>query len=67
MADAQESGHWYDTDGNSQYTIVGANGKTRNTTLRDARKNGFVPSVTTVLNIAAKPALENWKIKQAIN
>jgi hypothetical protein len=67
MADGQESGHWYDTDGNSQYTIVGANGKTRNTTLRDARKNGFVPSVTTVLNIAAKPALENWKIKQAIN
>lgn len=67
MADGQETGHWYDKDGNSQYTIIGANGKERNTTLRDARKEGFVPSVTTVLNIAAKPSLENWKITQAIN
>ena len=38
MADGQETGHWYDKDGNSQYTIVGANGKERNTTLRDARE-----------------------------
>ena len=67
MADGQETGHWYDKDGNSQYTIVGANGKERNTTLRDARKEGFVPSVTTVMNVAAKPSLENWKITQAIN
>jgi len=62
-----ESGHWYAQDGEPMYTIVGANGKERNTTLRDARKEGFVPSVTTVIGIAAKPSLENWKIDQALN
>ena len=61
-----ESGHWYDQDGNPAYTVVGANGSERNTTLRDARKLNLVPSVTTILGIAAKPALENWKIDQAI-
>ncbi len=61
-----ESGHWYDQDGNPAYTIVGANGSERNTTLRDARKLNLVPSVTTIIGIAAKPALENWKVDQAI-
>ena len=61
-----ESGHWYDHDGSPQYTIVGANGKRRNTTLRDARKEKFVPSVTAILDMAAKPALENWKINTAL-
>ena len=49
------------------YTIIGANGKERNTTLRDAKKEGFVPSVTTILGMIAKPSLENWKINQALN
>ena len=49
------------------YTIVGANGKERNTTLRDARKEQLVPSVTTILSMIAKPQLENWKINQALN
>ena len=61
-----ESGHWYDQDGNPAYTIIGANGSERNTTLRDARKLKLVPSVTTILGVAAKPALENWKVDQAI-
>ena len=37
-----EAGHWYDHDGKPMYTIVGANGKERNTTLRDAKKENFV-------------------------
>jgi hypothetical protein len=61
-----EAGHWYDREGSPAYTIVGANGKERNTTLRDAKKEGLVPSVTTVLNIVAKPSLENWKINKAL-
>ena len=61
-----EAGHWYDREGNPQYTIVGANGKERNTTLRDARKEGFVPSVTTIIDLLAKPSLENWKIDRAL-
>ena len=61
-----ESGHWYDKEGEPRYTIVGVNGKERNTTLRDAKKEGYVPSVTSILNIIAKPSLENWKITQAL-
>jgi hypothetical protein len=61
-----EAGHWYDHEGKPMYTIVGVNGKERNTTLRDAKKEGFVPSVTTIIGIAAKPSLENWKITQAL-
>jgi hypothetical protein len=61
-----ESGHWYAQGGEPAYTIIGANGIERNTTLRDARKLGLVPSVTTVMGVAAKPALENWKIDRAL-
>lgn len=63
---ASESTHWYDQTGNPCYTIIGANGKERNTTLRDARKFGYVPSVTTVMGVMAKPGLERWKIDQAL-
>lgn len=50
------SEHWYDRAGGSQYDAD----------LRKARKNGYVPSVTTVLSVVAKPALTNWLIDQAI-
>ena len=63
---ASESGHWYTQEGEPMYTIIGANGKERNTTLADARKHRFVPSVTGILGVSAKPALEEWKIKEAI-
>ena len=39
--------HWYDKEGNPQYEIEGKTGM-RNTTLRDARKYEWVPSVSTV-------------------
>tara|TARA_R100001443_G_scaffold827_1_gene3214 strand:- start:1767 stop:2522 length:756 start_codon:yes stop_codon:yes gene_type:complete len=61
-----EAGHWYDIDGTPMYTIIGANGKERNTTLRDARSLGLVPSVTTIIGMSAKPSLENWKITEAL-
>jgi hypothetical protein len=60
------AGHWYDKDGNPQYTIVGANGKERNTDLRDAKKLNLVPSVTTILKVAAAPALDIWKQQQLL-
>lgn len=63
---ASASGHWYDKDGNPCYTIIGKNGVKRNTTLRDARVLGLVPSVTTIINCAAKPALTNWMVDQAL-
>tara|TARA_R110000868_G_scaffold350752_1_gene612094 strand:+ start:18109 stop:18819 length:711 start_codon:yes stop_codon:yes gene_type:complete len=60
------AGHWYDKDGNPQYTIIGVNGKERDTDLRDARKLGLVPSVTTILKVAAAPALDIWKQQQLL-
>jgi len=60
------AGHWYDKDGNPQYTIIGSNGKERDTDLRDARKLGLVPSVTTILKVAAAPALDIWKQQQLL-
>jgi hypothetical protein len=61
-----EAGHWYTMDGEPAYTIIGANGKERNTNLRDARKLNLVPSVTTVMRVAAAPALERWKQEQVL-
>lgn len=61
-----ESGHWYDRNGEPAYTIVGANGKVRPTTLRDARKFDLVPSVTTILKVAAQPGLDRWKQEQVL-
>ena len=61
-----EGGHWYDRDGEPRYTIKGANGKERKTTFRDAKKNGYVPSVTTVIDILDKPSLNVWKVNKAL-
>jgi hypothetical protein len=63
---ASEGGHWYSKDGTPAYTIIGKNGKERATTLRDARKEGYLPSVTTILQVLPKPALINWMKKQVL-
>lgn len=62
---ASQAGHWYKPDGLPAYTIIGKNGKERNTTLRDARELGLYPSVTSILELEAAPALTNWMINQA--
>jgi hypothetical protein len=64
VARASESQHWYTKDGKPQYTVKAKNGQPRNTTLRDARTMGLVPSVTTIMGSAAKPGLEAWKLNQ---
>jgi hypothetical protein len=66
MAYASESGHFYDAAGRPFYTIIGANGQERPTTLRDARKLNLYPSVTTITKCAAAPGLVNWMVDQAI-
>ena len=63
---ASESNHWYTLDGAPMYTVEGKNGLQRPTTLRDARKLSLVPSVTTVMNVAAKPALNAWMQRQVL-
>ena len=66
IARSAESVHWYRQDGAPQYTVKAKDGSDRPTTLRDARKMDLVPSVTTVLKIAAKPGLEQWKLEQML-
>lgn len=54
------SGHWYKKDGSPcHYQPDGSN-----TTLRHARKQDLVPSVTGILDIVDKPGLTNYLINQ---
>ena len=62
----QESGHWYTKEGTSAYTTIGKTGE-RPTTLRDAKKLGLLPSVTTIIGVANKgEGLQRWMQEQAI-
>jgi hypothetical protein len=64
---SSEAGHWYTRGGDPMYTVMGkSTGKLRNTTLRDARELDLVPSVSGIINVAAKPALTVWLQEQAI-
>ena len=64
---SSESTHWYTRTGDPMYTVPSKkDGSQRPTTLRDARERNLVPSVTTILNIAAKPGLNVWLQEQAI-
>jgi len=58
--------HWYDKEGNPQHWVTSKDGTKRGSTLRDARKHGWVPSVTSVMDILGKPGLDKWKINKAI-
>ena len=66
MAHVKESTHWYNQNGEPAYTVLGKNGEERATTLRDAKKLNLVPSVTTILAEANKPALNGWKENQVL-
>lgn len=54
-------GHYYAQDGTAAYFTNG-----KDTTLREARKLGLVPSTTEVLAIIAKPQLVRWQVNQGI-
>lgn len=63
---ATQAGHFYKPDGTPAYTYTNAKGGISNTTVREARKFGWLPSVTQILRQAAAPGLERWKISNAI-
>lgn len=50
------SAHWYDRECQPQH----------HTNIRGAKKCGYYPSVTSYLKVWPKPALDRWKIEQAI-
>ena len=56
--------HWYDRQGRLCYQQRSRGGTYRDTTLRDARAQNLVPSVSEILRVIAKPGLEAWKEKQ---
>lgn len=58
--------HYYTHAGEPMHTVIGKNGRKRNTTIADCRKLGLLPSVTNVLGIKAKPALTTWIKDMAI-
>jgi hypothetical protein len=62
----KESGHWYNKEGEACHTIESKNGKLRPTTLRDARKFNWYPSVTTLMKVLAAPELDRWKQQQVL-
>ena len=61
----QENGHWYTKTGKPAYSTEGKTG-TRPTTLRDARKLGLLPSVTTIIGQLSKAGLDTWKQQQVL-
>jgi hypothetical protein len=67
MTHAAESTHFYRRDGSPCYTVKAKDGSDRPTNLRDARKLGLVPSVTTIIKCAAAPGLERWKRDQMLH
>jgi hypothetical protein len=61
-----ESSHWYDVEGNPRHFVPKKTGPgNRATTIKDAREHGWLPSVTGIINVMAKPQLERWKMLQA--
>lgn len=60
-------GHWYNKDGDSVYQVVGSKGQVRDTTLRDAKKEGYFPSVTSILAVEASPGLVQYKLNQLLD
>src|SRR5688572_8327342 len=63
---ASESGHWYDRTGKPCYEVRGANGNLRPATLRDARKHGWVPGVSSICQMEHKPQLVRWQVDQGV-
>lgn len=63
---SMDSGHYYLRDGSPCYEQPTKAGGTRGINLRWDRHLGLVPSVTTVLQVLAKPQLEMWKVRQGI-
>jgi hypothetical protein len=56
--------HWYRPTGESVHKVPTQAGGLRPTTIRDAIREKLLPSVTNILNVIAKPQLENWKLNQ---
>ena len=60
-----KTSHWYRADGVACHTMPKANGDgERITTIKDAKAQKLLPSVTNILGVLDKPALTSWKIER---
>jgi len=60
-----KGGHWYTADGTPMHKMRTADGSgERATTIKDARRLGLYPSVTSIIDIFSKPNLDAWKLNQ---
>lgn len=66
----EESSHWYHRDGRACHQVPYADpkreGEMKNTTVKEGRKMGLLPSVTNVISLLAKPQLVAWQVDQAV-
>lgn len=61
------NGHYYAVDGTPMHWVPKKDGSgNRPTTIADARKLNLLPSVTSILGVLAKPALQDWLIRNAV-
>lgn len=59
--------HFYSRDGTPHHFVDKKDGNgTRPATITDARKNGWLPGVTDILDLLDKPALTRWKVRQGV-
>ena len=56
--------HWYDADGKPRHTYINKKGGVSKTTIREAKKFNWYPSVTTILGALDKPQLKQWAHRQ---
>lgn len=67
---SEDQSHWYDYQANPRHFTPYADkkrkGEFRKTTLKDAKREGYFPSVTSILQIINKPGLELWKLEQCL-
>lgn len=61
---ASEGGHWYALDGSPRYEYTTQKGEVKPVTLRQARPEGWVPSVTTIWRVRAEPGLVKYFQRQ---
>ena len=55
--------HYYTQEGDPRHFIPKKDGTgDRPTTIKDARKEGLLPSVTTIIKVMNKPALDQWRM-----
>ncbi|MDE2103838.1 MAG: PD-(D/E)XK nuclease family protein [Patescibacteria group bacterium] len=63
-----ESSHFYSRQGEPKFEVPYADASKgmRKATLADAKKNGWLPSVTTITRVLNAPALVDWKVRNGI-